>query len=60
MNQSLFRKELYIPSTIERLNTCLDVVSEIRDKFDFDTSFGLHIVILESVEYAFIHVNKGI
>lgn len=62
MNQTLFQKELFIPSTIEGLNKCLDVVEEVREKFNlnFDTSFSLHTVIVESVENAFIHGNKGV
>lgn len=62
MSQTLFQKELFIPSTIEGLNTCLDVVDEIKQQFDldFDTSFSLHTVIVESVENAFIHGNKGL
>jgi serine/threonine-protein kinase RsbW len=61
MKQILFQRELIIPSTIEGLNSCLDVVGEIRQQFDlnFDTSFCLHTVIVESVENAFIHGNKG-
>jgi serine/threonine-protein kinase RsbW len=61
MKQTLFQRELFIPSTIEGLNKCLDVVGEIRKQFDlnFDTSFCLHTVIVESVENAFIHGNKG-
>ena len=62
MNQTLFQKELFIPSTIEGLNECLDTVVEIRELFnlDFDASFGLHTIIVESVENAFIHGNRGV
>ncbi len=62
MDQTLFQKELFIPSTIEGLNKCLDVIGEIREQFElnFDTMFGLHTVIVESVENAFIHGNKGV
>jgi len=61
MKKILFQRELVIPSTIEGFNSCLDVVDEIRKQFDlnFDTSFCLHTVIVESVENAFIHGNKG-
>lgn len=61
MDQVLFERELFIPSTIEGLNICLDVVDEIRTLFDlnFDISFCLHTVIVETVENAFIHGNKG-
>jgi len=60
MNQTLYQKELFIPSTFEGLNKCLDMVGEVREKFDldFDTSFGLHTVMVESIENAFIHGNK--
>lgn len=62
MNQILFQKELFIPSTIEGLNMCLDVVGEVMEKFDlnFDTCFCLHTVIVESIENAFIHGNRGV
>lgn len=62
MSQTIYQKELFIPSTIEGLNKCLDIVDEIKEQFglDFDSSFGLHTVIVESVENAFIHGNKGI
>ena len=62
MNQILFQKELFIPSTIEGLNSCLDVIGELRVKFDlnFDTIFCLHTVLVEAVENAFIHGNKGV
>ena len=61
MNETIYQKELLIPSTIEGLNNCLDIVEEIKEQFclDFDSSFGLHTVIVESVENAFIHGNKG-
>ncbi len=60
--QSLFHTELFIPSTIEGLNKCLDVVDELKEKFglNFDTCFRLHTVIVEAVENAFIHGNKGV
>ena len=62
MDQVLFQKELFIPSTIEGLNNCLDVIGEIRRLFEinFDTMFCLHTVIVECVENAFIHGNKGV
>ncbi|MCX6236359.1 MAG: ATP-binding protein [Bacteroidia bacterium] len=62
MSQTLFKKELFIPSTFEGLNKCLDIVGEVREQFDldFDTSFGLHTIMVESIENAFIHGNKGV
>lgn len=62
MNQTLFQKELFIPSTLEGLNECLDIVDEVREQFnlDFDTSFSLHTIMVESVENAFIHGNRGV
>jgi len=61
MSSILFHKELFIPSTIEGLNNCLYIVDEIKEKYNlsFDTVFALHTVIVESVENAFIHGNKG-
>jgi serine/threonine-protein kinase RsbW len=61
MNQVLFYKELFIPSTIDGLNNCLHMVDEVKEKFNlnFDTVFALHTIIVESVENAFIHGNKG-
>jgi serine/threonine-protein kinase RsbW len=62
MDQILFQKEIYIPSTIEGLNKCLDVIGELKEQFDlnFDTMFCLHTVLVEAVENAFIHGNKGV
>jgi len=62
MDEILFQKELFIPSTFEGLNTCLDAIGDISKQFDlnFDTMFCLHTVIVESVENAFIHGNKGV
>jgi len=62
MDEILFQKELFIPSTFEGLNTCLDAIGEIKKLFElnFDTMFCLHTVIVESVENAFIHGNKGV
>jgi len=58
----LFQKELFVPSNFEGLNKCLDLIGEIKVAFDFnlDTMFGLHTIIVESVENAIIHGNKGI
>jgi len=60
MNHIQFRRELFIPSSNDGLNSCLDMVYELTKQFDFDldTSFRLHTVIIESVENAIIHGNK--
>ena len=62
MDQTLFQKELFVPSNFEGLNICLDVIREIKDVLDLnlDALFGLHTIIVESVENAIIHGNKGI
>lgn len=62
MDQILFQKEIFIPSTIDGLNKCLDVIGELREKFDlnFETIFSLHTVLVEAVENAFVHGNKGV
>lgn len=62
MSDVIFQKELFIPSTIEGLNSCLDIVAEIKERFnlDFDTSFCFHTVVVESVENAILHGNKGV
>ena len=62
MDKILFQKELFIPSTIEGLNRCLDVIGELKEQFDlnFDTIFSLHTVLVEAVENAFVHGNKGV
>ena len=62
MDQILFKKELFVPSNFEGLNRCLDVIEEINEAFDLnlDTLFGLHTIIVESVENAIFHGNKGI
>lgn len=62
MDPILFQKEIFVPSNFEGLNRCLDVIGEIKEAFDlnFDTMFGLHTIIVESVENAIIHGNKGI
>jgi len=54
MKYSLFQKELFIPSTIEGLNKCLDVIGEVREMFnlDFNTSFELHTIMVEAIENA--------
>ena len=61
MDQILFQKEVFIPSTVEGLNRCLDVIGALREQYDlnFDTMFSLHTVVVEAVENAFIHGNKG-
>lgn len=62
MSDVIFQKEFFIPSTIEGLNSCLDIVAEIKERFnlDFDTSFCFHTVVVESVENAMLHGNKGV
>lgn len=56
------QREIIIPSTIEGLNVCLDIVYELTEQFnlDLDTSFKLQTVIIESVENAIIHGNKHV
>jgi anti-sigma regulatory factor (Ser/Thr protein kinase) len=62
MEPILFEKELFIPSTIEGLNKCLALIEEIGTLFvlSLDTLFRLHTAIVEIVENAFIHGNKGV
>ncbi len=62
MDPTLFQKELFVPSNFDGLNICLDVIGEIKEAFDLnlDTMFGLHTIIVESVENAIIHGNKGV
>ncbi|MEI6677840.1 MAG: ATP-binding protein [Mariniphaga sp.] len=61
MSKLLFQRELFFPSVFEGLNICLDMVSEVEHLFnlDFDKSFALQTVLVESVENAFLHGNKG-
>ena len=58
----LFQREIRIPSSVVGLDQCLELVEEIKEHFhlDFDASFKLHTIIVESVENAFIHGNKGV
>jgi len=60
MNQILYQHELFIPSTFDGLNKCLDIVYELTQRFnlDRDTIFCLNTVVIESVENAIIHGNK--
>jgi len=60
MNNIQFEQELFIPSTIDGLNFCLDVVYKISKQcnLDADTSFRMHTVIIEAVENAIVHGNK--
>lgn len=62
MRNPLFQKEIFIPSTAEGLDRCIDIASEIGKLFDFDynLSFALHTVLVESIENAFIHGNKSV
>lgn len=57
----LFQREMVFPSVFEGLNVCLDMVTEVEHSFnlDFDKSFALQTVLVESVENAFRHGNKG-
>ena len=61
MDQPLFEQEFRIPSTIEGLKKCLGVVREVKERFelDFETGFSLHTVMVEAVENAIIHGNRG-
>jgi serine/threonine-protein kinase RsbW len=62
MDKSLFQKELIITSSLEGFDECLTLVDEI-DKllnFNIDESFGLKTVMMEALENAFIHGNKGV
>ena len=56
----MYETEFWIPSTIEGLKKCLGAVREVVDNFNlnFESSFGLHTVIVELVENAIIHGNK--
>ena len=60
MKQILYQRELFLPSSIEGLNKCLDIVYELTHlcNLDCDTIFCLNTVIIESVENAIIHGNK--
>lgn len=60
MRHIQYQQELFVPSTIEGLNKCLDVVYNLTKQFSLDTetSFGLYTVIVEGVENAIIHGNK--
>ena len=62
MEEILYHIVLIIPSTVEGLNECLDKVSCIGKKFsfNFEQNFALHTVMVEALENAFIHGNKGI
>jgi anti-sigma regulatory factor (Ser/Thr protein kinase) len=62
MNITLFYREIFIFSTVEGLNECLDVVNEVvrEFNFNFEESFALHTVVVESVENAIIHGNSGV
>ncbi len=55
----LYRIQLFIPSSLDGLNMCLDEVNKIVKLFDFnfDQSFSFSTVIVEAVENAFIHGN---
>jgi serine/threonine-protein kinase RsbW len=61
MTLPLFYEEIFIQSTVTGLKQCLNVISEV-DKifcFNFELTFALHTVIVESVENAIIHGNKS-
>ncbi len=57
----LYRIQIFIPSTIEGLNECLNEVNKIIKLFDFnfEQSFSISTVVVEAVENAFIHGNLG-
>lgn len=61
MSDILYHNELVVPSTVEGLHTCLSAVGDIRKQFEFDNDIGFSFqtVIVEAVENAFIHGNKG-
>jgi serine/threonine-protein kinase RsbW len=62
MNGPVFKTELFIPSTAEGLDECLKMAGELahRNNFNFDEAFSLQTILVESIENAFIHGNKGI
>ena len=62
MVNSFYFNELNIPSTTEGLDKCLAVVDEIGTllEFDFEKKFSLQTIIVEAVENAIIHGNRGI
>ena len=57
----LYRIQIFIPSSIEGLNICLDEANKIVKlfEFNFELSFSFITVILEAVENSFIHGNLG-
>ena len=61
MDIPFFYSELHIPSTVKGMNKCLFLVNEISSKFnfDFDKKLSLQTVLVEAVENAFMHGNKG-
>jgi len=62
MHKILFYNELIIYSTIEGLDECMDIVKKISERFNFsfDKCFALQTVLVEALENAFIHGNKGV
>ena len=61
MNNLLFIRKLCIPSSLDKIEECLNVVRDLN-QFSPLTSellFALNIVIMESVQNAIIHGNKN-
>jgi serine/threonine-protein kinase RsbW len=61
-SNSLYDRDLYIPSTLEGLDMCLFIIKEVGVLFSLNlkTMLSLHTIVLEAVENAFIHGNLGI
>jgi len=60
MKETIFHKELIIPSSIEGLNNCLELVRDIGILYslDYEKIFALHTITVEALENAIIHGNK--
>ncbi len=58
----LYQKEFFVSSTIEGLHTCLNTVGYVCKKFELnsDIGFSLHTIMVEAVENAIIHGNRGL
>jgi serine/threonine-protein kinase RsbW len=61
MDVPLYYKELFINSTSNGLDKCLDFVHSIEKEFNFsfEKRFALYTVVIEAVENAIIHGNKN-
>ena len=57
----LYNKELYVPSGVDGLDMCLYLVNDICKCFnlDFEKKLSLHTIVVEAIENAIIHGNKG-